>query len=146
VTPNSGGSCVNAFWRGGRRSRSPAGWLRRGEERGRGLRAVSCETVYAFIHRAGQKAEELRKLLPRGRARRGRRRAREPRATIAARRSIHDRPAEVQERKDAGHGEGDLLLCKRTRPVPVLKERETRPASSPPPGWPASRRPRPWRC
>src|SRR5215204_6824175 len=28
-----------------------AGWLRRGEERG--LRAVSTETIYAFVHRAG---------------------------------------------------------------------------------------------
>src|SRR5919205_2109565 len=61
-----------------------AGWLRRGEERG--LRAVSCETVYAFLHRPGQKAEKLWKLLPRGRARRGRRRARQPRSTIAERR------------------------------------------------------------
>src|SRR5919205_1473896 len=61
-----------------------AGWLRRGEERG--PRAVSCETVYAFLHRPGQKAEELWKLLPRGRARRGRRRARQPRSTIAERR------------------------------------------------------------
>src|ERR671938_2041301 len=47
-----------------------AGWLKRGEERG--LRAVSAETVYAFVHRAGQKAEKLRKLLTRGRVRRGR--------------------------------------------------------------------------
>src|SRR5215203_863565 len=67
-----------------------AGWLKRGEERG--LRAVSTETIYAFVHRPGQKAEKLWKLLPRGRARRGRRRARQPRATIAGRRSIHDRP------------------------------------------------------
>ena len=29
-----------------------AGWLKRGEERG--LRAVSTETIYAFVHRAGQ--------------------------------------------------------------------------------------------
>src|SRR5689334_5151693 len=101
-----------------------AGWLKRGEERQ--LRAVSCETVYAFVHRAGQKAEKLWKLLPRGRARRGRRRARPPRGTIAGRRSIHDRPEAVQERKDAGHWEGDLLICKRTRPVLVLKERKTR--------------------
>ena len=101
-----------------------AGWLKRGEERG--LRAVATETIYAFVHRAGQKAEKLWKLLPRGRARRGRRRAREPRSTIAERRSIHDRPAEVQERKDAGHWEGDLLICKRARPVLVLKERKTR--------------------
>jgi transposase, IS30 family len=102
-----------------------AGWLKRGEERG--LRPVSCEAVYAFIHRAGQKAEKLWRLLPRGRARRGRRRrAREPRNVIAERRSIHDRPEAVQERKDAGHWEGDLLICKRTRPVLVLKERKTR--------------------
>src|SRR3954471_15219036 len=40
--------------------------------------------------------------------------------------SIHDRPEAVQARKDAGHWEGDLLICKRTRPVLVLKERETR--------------------
>jgi len=101
-----------------------AGWLERGEERQ--LRPVSTETIHAFIHRAGQKAEKLRKLLPRGRAGRGRRRARQPRSTIAERRSIHDRPEAVQERKDAGHWEGDLLICRRTRPVLVMKERKTR--------------------
>src|SRR3712207_2301377 len=101
-----------------------AGWLKRGEERG--LRTVPAETIYAFVHRAGQKAEKLWKLLPRGRAKRGRRRARQSRSTIAERRSIHDRPAEVQERQTAGHWEGDLLICKRTRPVLVLKERRTR--------------------
>src|SRR5690349_21370785 len=101
-----------------------AGWLKRGEESG--LRPVSLETIYAFVHRPGQKGERLWKLLPRGRARRGRTRARQPRSTIAGRRSIHDRPADVQERKDPGHWEGDLLICKRTRPVLVLKERKTR--------------------
>ena len=101
-----------------------AGWLKRGEERG--LRPSPLETIYAFVHRPGQKGEKLWKLLPRGRARRGRRRARQPRSTIAGRRSIHDRPEAVQERKEAGHWEGDLLICKRTRPVLVLKERKTR--------------------
>jgi transposase, IS30 family len=88
-----------------------AGWLRRGEERG--LRPVSRETVYAFVHRAGQKAEKLWRLLPRGRARRGRRRARQPRTEIAgrARASIHDRPEAVEGRGEAGHWEGDLLIC-----------------------------------
>src|SRR5919206_2003256 len=62
-----------------------AGWLKRGEEPG--LRPVSTETVYAFIHRAGQKGEKLWRLLPRGRARRARRRARRPHSTIAERRS-----------------------------------------------------------
>jgi transposase, IS30 family len=95
-----------------------AGWLKRGEERGLGR--VSVETIHAFIHRPGQRGEKLWKLLPRGRARRGRRRARPPRSTIAGRRSIHDRPADVQERKDPGYWEGDLLICKRTRPVLVL--------------------------
>ena len=101
-----------------------AGWLRRGEERG--LRPVSTETIYAFVHRAGQKAERLWRLLPRGRAKRGRRRAREPRSAIAERRSIHDRPEAVAGRHEAGRWEGDLLICKRTRPVLVLKERKTR--------------------
>jgi IS30 family transposase len=101
-----------------------AGWLNRGE--GRGLRTVSCETIYAFVHRAGQKAEKLWKLLPRGRARRGRRRARQPRTTIAGRTSIHDRPEVVEGRREAGHWEGDLLICRRTRPVLILKERKTR--------------------
>src|SRR3954447_13180524 len=101
-----------------------AGWLKRGEERG--LPAVSTETIYASVHRAGQRAEKLWKLLPRGRARRGRRRARQPRSVIAGRRSIHDRPEEVQERKEAGHWEGDLLICRRARPGLVLKERKTR--------------------
>src|SRR3712207_9013495 len=41
-----------------------AGWLERGEERG--LRPISLETIYAFIHRPGQKAEKLWRLLPRG--------------------------------------------------------------------------------
>src|SRR4051812_10790121 len=101
-----------------------AGRLRRGEERG--LRPVSLETIYAFIHRPGQRGEKLWQLLPRGRARRGRRRARQPRSTIAGRRSIHDRPAAVQGREEAGHWEGDLLICRRMRPVLVLKERKTR--------------------
>src|SRR3712207_2639547 len=60
-----------------------AGWLKRGDERG--LRPVSLETIHAFIHRPGQKGEKLWKLLPRGRAQRGRRRARQPRSVIAER-------------------------------------------------------------
>jgi transposase, IS30 family len=101
-----------------------AGWLKRGEERG--LRPVSLETIYAFVHRPGQRGEKLWRLLPRGHARRGRRRARQPRTTIAERRSIHDRPGSGDGRQEAGHWEGDLLICRRARPVLVLKERKTR--------------------
>jgi IS30 family transposase len=32
----------------------------------------------------------------------------------------------VAGRREAGHWEGDLLICKRTRPVLVLEERKTR--------------------
>ena len=32
----------------------------------------------------------------------------------------------VAERREAGDWEGDLLICERTRPVLVLKERKTR--------------------
>src|SRR4051795_8003060 len=148
ATSGSAASSARACWEAGPPSRSPAGpsarggaWARerlregwapeqiaggleRGEERG--LRPVSLETIYAFIHRPGQKGEKLWKLLPRGRAKRGRRRARPPRSAIAGRRSIHDRPEAVQGREEAGHWEGDLLICKRTRPVLVLKERKTR--------------------
>src|SRR4051794_28274903 len=67
-----------------------AGWLKRGGERG--LRPVSCETVYAFLHRAGQKAEKLWKLLPRGRAQAGP--AASPAAALHHRRAaLHPRPA-----------------------------------------------------
>src|SRR4051794_25708316 len=66
-----------------------AGWLERGEERG--LRPVSLETIYAFIHRPGQKGEKLWKLLPRRRARRGPRRAPPPRPAHA-RRGPHPAP------------------------------------------------------
>src|SRR5438270_12441943 len=40
-----------------------AGWLERGEERGLGR--VSVETIYAFIHRPGQRGEKLWRLPPR---------------------------------------------------------------------------------
>src|SRR4051812_46313190 len=63
-----------------------AGWLERGEERGLGR--VSAERIYAFVHRPAQKGEKLWRLLPRGRARRGRRRARPPRPPTPGRRPV----------------------------------------------------------
>ena len=48
-----------------------AGWLRRGIEIG--LRAVSTETIYAFIFRSAQQAEKLWRYLTRRKASRGRR-------------------------------------------------------------------------
>ena len=87
---------------------------------------MSAETIYAFVHRPGQKDGNLRTLLPRGRAGRSRRRTPQPCSASAGPRSIHDRPEAVQERKYAGHRKGDLPIRRRIRPVLVLKEREIR--------------------
>jgi IS30 family transposase len=94
-----------------------AGRPKRGE--GRGLGRVSVETTHALVRRPGQRGEKLRELLPRGRAR-------QPRSTIAGRRSIRERPESVEGRHEAGRREGDLLICRRARPVLAPEGRKTR--------------------
>src|SRR5271165_4866605 len=101
-----------------------AGWLKAGNERR--VRAVGCETIYAFIYRAAQKAEQLWRYLTRRHKRRRPRRSRPSRDTIKDRVSIHERPENIDARTEAGHWEGDLIICKRTRPVLVLHERKSR--------------------
>ena len=101
-----------------------AGWLKAQNEKA--LRAVGCETIYAFIYRFAQKAETLWKYLPYRHKRRRPRHARAAHELIKNRASIHDRPEAVQTRQEAGHWEGDLIICKRTRPVLVLHERKSR--------------------
>ena len=101
-----------------------SGWLRAGHECG--LRSIGFEAIYAFIYRASRKGEELWRYLTRGHKRRKPRRARPSRDTIKDRASIHDRPKEIETRDDVGHWEGDLIICKRTRPVLVLHERKSR--------------------
>jgi transposase, IS30 family len=100
-----------------------SGWLDAGNEN---LPSISFEAIYDWLYGSTQKAEKRWKLLPTKRARRGRRKRRKARNTIAGRRSIHDRPEEVERRETAGHWEGDLMICKRSRPVLVLKERKSR--------------------
>ena len=101
-----------------------SGWLHSGAEPG--LRAVAMETVYAFIYRAGQKAEALWRYLVRRRARRRSLHTRPSRDTIKNRVSIHERPECVDDRSEIGHWEGDLIICQRMRPVLVLHERKSR--------------------
>jgi IS30 family transposase len=101
-----------------------SGWLKSGAEPG--LCALAMETIYAFIYRARQKAEELWRYLTRRRRTRRPLRARAPRDTIQDRTSIHERPQNVADRSEVGHWEGDLIICQRTRPVLVLHERKTR--------------------
>lgn len=101
-----------------------AGWLKSGAERG--LRTIGCETIYAFIYRTRQKAEELWRYLTRRRRTRRPMRARRSRATINNKASIHNRPEAAANREETGHWEADLIICKRTRPVLVLHERKSR--------------------
>jgi NAD dependent epimerase/dehydratase family len=53
-------------------------------------------------------------------------RSRPSQDTIKDRVSIHERPKNVDARTEGGHWEGDLIICKRTRPVLVLHERKSR--------------------
>ena len=87
---------------------------------------MSCETIYAFIYRAAQRAEQLWRYLTRRHKRRRPRRSRPSQDTIKDRVSIHERPKTVDGRTEGGHWEGDLIICKRTRPVLVLHERKSR--------------------
>ena len=90
-----------------------SGWLKGGNEPR--LRAVGCETIYAFIYRAAQQAEQLWRYLTRHHKRRRPRRSRPSQDTIKDRVSIHERPKHVEARTEGGHWEGDLIICKRTR-------------------------------
>jgi transposase, IS30 family len=101
-----------------------AGWLKPGHELA--LRALGFEAIYAFLYRAAPKGEELWRYLTRRHKRRRPRRARPSRDAIKDRSSIHDRPKDIEARADIGHWEGDLINCKRTRPVLVLHERKSR--------------------
>lgn len=101
-----------------------SGWLKAGNEHR--LPAVGCETIYAFIYRAAQRAEQLWRYLTRRHKRRRPRRSRPSQDTIQDRVSIHERPKTVDGRTEGGHWEGDLIICKRTRPVLVLHERKSR--------------------
>jgi hypothetical protein len=74
------------------------------EYRERRLRAVSCETIYAFIYRAAQRAEPLWRYLAR-RHKRRRRRSRASQDTIKDRVSIHERMLAVFARIE-------FLFCK----------------------------------
>ena len=81
------------------------------------LRAIGCEKYYAFIYRTAQKAEALWRYL-RIATNAVARVAPEPRATpsrIERRSMIVRRPLKAAARPAIG--EGDLIICKCTRPV-----------------------------
>lgn len=87
---------------------------------------ISHESIYRFIyHRAAQKDSWYR-LLPRHKRARGRQR-RNSVSFIKQRRSIAERPAEVEGREAPGHWEADFMLFARCgQGLLVLHERQTR--------------------
>src|SRR6202011_3122469 len=88
---------------------------------------ISHESIYRFIyHRAAQK-DCWHRLLPRRKRRRGHRPGRSPDSLIKQRRSITERPAEVESRGTPGHWEADFMLFARCgQGLLVLHERQTR--------------------
>jgi hypothetical protein len=75
---------------------------------------------------AAQKAERLWRYLFRGGASRGRRRARSSRDRIREKVHVSQRSEAATARQEAGHWEGDLIICRRARPVLAPHERKTR--------------------
>ena len=101
-----------------------SGWLKSGNEPR--LRAIGCETIYAFIYRAAQKAAALWRYLTRRHKRRRPRRARASRDAIKDRASIHDRPKTIEGRGEAGHWEAWIpersATCSREADLNVLSK------------------------
>lgn len=92
----------------------------------KGIPYINHNSIYAWLYLKPQKEERLYKLLPRGKATRGRRK-KIHRGKIRDRVSLTERPSEALDRMQAGHWEADLLSCKRnTQHLLVLHERCSR--------------------
>src|SRR5205085_204114 len=76
-----------------------------------GRRAISPESIYRFLHAQKKRTNDGRwcRYLLRGRLKRGWRHKRPGPIRFLERRSVHDRPAEVDDRSSAGHSEGDAM-------------------------------------
>lgn len=91
---------------------------------------VSHETIYAALYALpkGERRQELIESLRQGKQNRGpRRRGNDRRGQIPNMASIHDRPAEVEDRPVPGHWEGDLIKGARNQSaIGTLVERQSR--------------------
>lgn len=100
------------------------GWLK---HRQKELPALSHESIYAWIYSKSQKKEKLWKFLPRHKAKRGLRKCKGAGVNrIPNRVSIHERPRAVDNKKNFGNWEGDLMsFCKNSQHILVIRERKT---------------------
>ena len=91
---------------------------------------VSHQTIYAALYARpkGELRQELIESLRQGKqSRRPRRRGNDRRGQIPHMASIHDRPAEVEDRPVPGHWEGDLIKGARNQSaIGTLVERQSR--------------------
>lgn len=93
-----------------------------------GLKA-SPELIYQFIYSKIGLKNNLPSYLKFRRKKRGIRKSRKrKRPNITQLVSVHDRPQEINERKEAGHWEGDLIIFTtlRSKNITTLVERKTR--------------------
>jgi IS30 family transposase len=94
----------------------------------KGVSVISHETIYAYIYSDPGKKNDLYLSLKKQRKKRqGRSSRKSKRICIPNRISIHDRPSEINERKDYGHWEGDLMLfSNQSTNLITLRERKSR--------------------
>lgn len=105
-------------------------WLK-GTFEGEADRQISHEAIYRSLYTSTRLAlpPTLHKHLRSGRSVRHPRSAsklRQGRGRLVNMQSIHVRPAAIQERMEAGHWEGDLVMGRRPSAVATLVERSTR--------------------
>jgi IS30 family transposase len=94
-----------------------------------GSPVISHESIYRYIYwRTTSFKEKLYNLLPRHKRRRGRRGCRggSSRKTIFRRVSIDMRPSDINERRNIGHWEADLMLFSKYGQLLVAHERKSR--------------------
>src|SRR5437868_7682571 len=90
---------------------------------------ISHESIYRFIYHRTTQKDYWHRLLPRHKLKRGRRRrpGGSPASFIQQRRSIAERPSEIEGRGTSGHWEADFMLFARYgQGLLVLHERQTR--------------------
>jgi len=101
-----------------------AGYLK---HRQRKIKPISHESIYAWLYNPEQKKEKLWKFLPRHKAKRGLRKSTGAGVSrIPNRVPLQNRPKSVENKREFGHWEGDLMsFQKNAQHMLVLRERKT---------------------
>lgn len=97
-------------------------------QREKGISVISHETIYAYIYSKEGHKNELYLTLRKRRKKRLAKLSRKSKTTrIPNRVSIHERPAEIEQKNSCGHWEGDLMLfSNQGTNLITLRERKSR--------------------